>query len=124
MAEPTSGWVYLIESTNGHWQGWYRIGRTGNPIARFRQWRWMSKNNHWGLRPLYLISVDKQEWAEKVFHNMFDKKRTSWRWNGMGPRHEWFKLDASDLSQFLHWAGIIGTEVTDLHGDWQKAKKT
>ena len=108
------GYIYLLQAPTG----WCRIGRTANVIERFRQWKWMSKNNRYELSPLYLVAVDKQAGAEKMFHAIFDDKRTSYRRNGMGSRHEWFKLNERDIVQFLYWADIIGNETLELKGQW------
>ena len=82
------GFVYLLMRHDG----WFRIGRTAHPIERFRQWRWMAKNNRYKLTPLLLVNVTNQYEAEKTMHQAFDGTRTYQRQLGYGVRHEWFKI--------------------------------
>jgi hypothetical protein len=60
---------------------------------------------------LGLVEVDNPRSAEKQFQAIFHDRRTEKRHNGMGPRHELFKLDRSDLSKFWIWADIIGNKT-------------
>jgi hypothetical protein len=108
------GYVYLLERNDG----WYRIGRTANPVERFRSWRWMQHNGY-KLYPLLLISVDNQAEAETLLHKVFDGVRTDDRHRGMGPRCEWFKLSLFHLLCFAHWAKVIGNRIYYLKGSWQ-----
>lgn len=117
-----NGWIYLLKSTAGRWDGWCRLGRTEFPIERFQWWRSISNMNGWGLYPLYLVAVNDQKAAEGMMHEAFATKRTTWRYRGMGKRHEWFKLDAPDIVSFLYWADIIGLETIALQGRWENVK--
>ena len=108
------GFVYLL----GNKDGWYRIGRTANPVERFRSRRWESMVNKHGLMPLFLLKVENQAHAEMFFHKLFDDKRTDARHNGMGPRHELFRLNSNDLATFLFFADLVAIKRWSLAGSW------
>jgi len=115
-----AGYIYLIERSDG----WYKIGRTGNLEQRFRSQRWELSRVF--PRLLGLVQVENSPTAEKMFHRIFDDLRTDRRHNGLGPRHELFRLEARDLHIFWMWAGIIGIKFIktdlDLHRrDWLPA---
>ena len=108
------GYIYLLHN---QYDGWYKIGRTANPVARFRSWRWISRKPRFDLVPVLLIRVSNQQAAERFFQSVFNGKRTDGRHLGFGPRHEWFKLDRFDLKVFWRWASVLG-ESFYLHGQW------
>jgi len=109
-----TGYIYLLKRHDG----WYKIGRTAHVKNRFGQWRWMAKINRYKLQPILLVQVCNQDRAERIFHALFDEKRTNKRHNGMGRRHEWFVLDQADLETFLYWAKAIGEKIFYLNGNW------
>ena len=109
------GFIYLLI---GH-ERWCRIGRTSDPVSRFRVWKWQSKNQGWGLSPAFLVLVDDQHHAEAMFHAIFDDTRTTYRKKGMGKPHEWFKLTESEIETFREWGEVLGNQVFDLNGNWQ-----
>ncbi|MBN2446597.1 MAG: GIY-YIG nuclease family protein [Phycisphaerae bacterium] len=109
-----AGYVYLLQRHDG----WYRIGRTANPEQRFRQWRWMARNNHYTLKIITIIRTDDQRELEAFFHNLFKSKRTDERHNGMGPRHEWFKLAEEDVHTFYRWGEALGA-ISQADSKWR-----
>jgi len=100
------GYVYLIQRSDG----WYKIGRTAKPEERFRQNRWQYGRGK-ELVLLCLCRVENQAGAERMFHRIFQDKRSEERTRGMGCCIEWFKLDRSDMSKWHRWADIIANEV-------------
>ena len=108
------GYVYLLQRDDG----WCKIGRTANPELRFRQWQTQAEINHYDLAPLLLAKVSDQYKAERLLHGLFDAKRMSFRWRGTGLRREWFKMDRTDLAEYLLVLQSISDALWFLGGTW------
>ena len=114
------GYVYLIQRADG----WYKIGRTANLEERFQHIRWEMGRKH-ELVLLCMCRVEHQAGAERMFHRIFQDKRSKRRKYGIGQGVEWFHLDRSDMSKWRKWADIIADEVvytniTLTDKDWRQ----
>ena len=91
----SSEFIYVLENTVGTLGG-YKIGRTNNPDARFKQLKVGTK-----AKVRMLVKVGDSRLVEKQLHRRFDAVRA--------PQSEWFDLSPSDLSEIKSKLDLVNT---------------
>lgn len=87
-SKDTRGYIYVVHSTSGH----YKIGRSKDPHARFKQLT--STQGPYVYTLVNVLSTYDMFEAEADYHRMFEHKRV---------RGEWFELTEEELGPLL-WA--------------------